>query len=106
MTNGCWPFRCACCVLLFSFTLAAQNDSTKSGGCARGGAVFGLDPLGRTLMIKDRTGYLTSIEFPADLPIWKLQMGEGGKVSSTPTRMKFEEILTNDLVCVEGQYRC
>jgi hypothetical protein len=101
MKNGLWN-NCAFYLLILAFGSYAQNEPNKSAGCAKGGAVFGIDPLGRTLMLKDRTGYLTSIELPSELPIWKLQMTEAGQVSSTPVRMKFEEILTNDLVCIEG----
>ncbi len=101
MKNGLWN-NCAFYLLILAFSSYAQNEPNKSAGCAKGGAVFGIDPLGRTLMLKDRTGYLTSIELPSELPIWKLQMTEAGQVSSTPVRMKFEEILTNDLVVHRG----
>src|SRR5688572_11446416 len=93
MKNGCW--------LLIPVSLCAQNE-LKPGGCIRSGAVFERDVPGNTLMLKDRTGYVGSVEIPREIAIWKLQVAEGGKVSSTPVRIKFEEISTNDLVCVEG----
>ncbi len=98
--------RLICAVLiafsLFVQNMPAQNTPAKPGGCAKGGAVFGIDQLGRALMLKDRTGYLSTTELPKDIPIWKLQLAEGGTVSSTPVQMKFEDVRTNDLVCIEG----
>ncbi|HYI96743.1 MAG TPA: hypothetical protein VEX68_24595 [Bryobacteraceae bacterium] len=92
MKNGCW--------LLIPLSLCAQNE-LKPGGCVNSGAVFERDVAGRTVMLKDRTGYVGSVELPPEIAIWKLQVVEGGKVSSTPVRIKFDEISANDLVCVE-----
>ena len=101
MKHGFRTLRHVSCVMLIPVSLCAQNE-LKPGGCVRSGAVFERDVAGNRLMLKDRTGFVGSVEIPREIAIWKLQVAEGGKVSSTPVRIKFEEISTNDLVCVEG----
>ena len=101
MKHGFRTLSHVSCVILIPVGLYAQNE-LKPGGCVRSGAVSSREVAGRTVMLKDRTGFLASIELPPEIAIWKLQMADGGRVSSTPVRIKFDEISTGDLVCVEG----
>jgi hypothetical protein len=97
-----WDVLGICCVVLMPLALHAQNEPSRPSGCAQGGAVFGRELIGHTLMLKDRTGYLTSVELPPQIAIWKVHMSGAGEASSTPIRATFDDIHTNDLVCIEG----
>jgi hypothetical protein len=82
----------ACCL---HTAISAQERS----GCAVVGIVFDIDLQRRSLMLKDKTGFIAKIDVPAQVEIAKLGVGDA---ASRPARIAFADIHQNDLVCIEG----
>jgi hypothetical protein len=76
-------------------TIAAQERS----GCAVVGIVFDIDLQRRSLMLKDKTGFIGKVDVPAQVEVSKLGVGDA---ASRPGRITFADIHQNDLVCIEG----
>jgi hypothetical protein len=72
---------------------APADDATR---CKLYGPIFGVDPLGGTLLIKDAGGYLKNVKLPS--AISKLPVTAGGSV----TTIRPSDLNTGDLVCVHG----
>jgi hypothetical protein len=71
----------------------------ERSGCAVVGIVFDIDVQRRSLMLKDKTGFIAKIDVPAQVQVAKISAGDA---ASKPGRITFEEIHQNDLVCIEG----
>lgn len=82
----------ACCLRT---PIAAQERS----GCAVVGIVFDLDLQRRSLMLKDKTGFIAKIDVPAQVEIAKLGVGDA---ASRPGPIALSDVHQNDLVCIEG----
>jgi hypothetical protein len=74
---------------------APADDATR---CKLYGPIFGVDPLGGTLLIKDAGGYLKNVKLPSASAISKLPVTAGGSV----TTISPSDLNTGDLVCVHG----
>jgi hypothetical protein len=61
------------------------------------GVVFDVDLGRRALMLKDKTGFITTIDLPAQVTIHKMAVG-----GASPGRIGLGDIHQRDLVCVEG----
>jgi hypothetical protein len=77
-------------------TLACAADTQP--GCSIAGAVFGMDPLGESVLLKDSGGYFRNVKVTASTTAVKLSLGTQG--SRTPIRVA--DLNTGDLVCVRG----
>jgi hypothetical protein len=75
--------------------ISAQEQS----GCSVVGIVFNIDLQRRSLMLKDKTGFIAKIDVPAQVEIAKLGVGDA---ASRPGRIAFADIHQDDLVCIEG----
>ena len=71
----------------------------ERSGCAVVGIVFDIDLQRRSLMLKDKTGFIGKVDVPAQVEVSKLGVGDG---ASRPGRITFADIHQNDLVCIEG----
>src|SRR3954447_16860583 len=74
---------------------APADDATR---CKLYGPIFGIDPLGGTLLIKDASGYLKNVKLPSGTTISKLPVTAGGSVMAISP----SDLNTGDLVCVHG----
>lgn len=81
-----------CCLLM---PVTAQERS----GCATVGIVFDIDVQRRSLMLKDKTGFIAKIDVPAQVKISKLGVGNA---ASRTGQITFADIHQNDMVCIEG----
>jgi hypothetical protein len=71
---------------------------TISASCTVFGPIFGVDPLGGTLLIKDAGGYLKNVRLPTGRNISKLPVTDGGQI----TKIGPSDLNSGDLVCVHG----
>ena len=71
----------------------------ERSGCAVVGIVFDIDLQRRSLMLKDKTGFIGKVDLPTQVEVSKLGVGDG---ASRPGRITFADIHQNDLVCIEG----
>jgi hypothetical protein len=74
---------------------APAGDATR---CKLYGPIFGVDPLGGTLLLKDAGGYLKNVKLPSTTAISKLPVTAGESV----TTIRPADLNTGDLVCVHG----
>jgi hypothetical protein len=81
---------------LIVFRASAQADDATP--CKLYGAIFGVDPIGGTLLIKNPDGYLKNVNLPAATAVSKLAVTAGGSV----TTIRPSDLNTGDLVCVQG----
>jgi hypothetical protein len=79
------------------WSLYAQVPANTPSGCAAVGVVFNVDLTRHALMVKDKTGFIATIDLPVQAAIHKMAVG-GAK----PGRIGLQDIHQGDLVCVEG----
>ena len=79
--------------------LQTPSSAQERSGCAVVGVVFNVDSQRRSLMLRDKTGFVATIDLPAQVEIAKLGVGDA---ASTPGRIALADIHENDLVCIEG----
>ena len=76
------------------WSLYAQVLPGTPSGCAAVGVVFDVDLTRRALMVKDKTGFIATIDLPAKVAIHKMAVGGG-----TPGRIDSRTFSKGDLVC-------
>src|SRR4051794_37086416 len=84
---------------LYGCCIQTQIWAQERSGCALVGIAFDINVQRRSLMLKDKTGFIAKIDVPAKVEVAKLGVGD---VDSRPGRITFEDIHQNDLVCIEG----
>lgn len=83
-------------LILAALPTLAEEAQTR---CQMVGAVFGTDPFGSTLLLKDSRGYIKTLNLPAGTKFLKIPVTAGG----TASPMTPGEINTGDLVCVQKE---
>ena len=78
------------------FAAAACTADTQAP-CSVVGAVFGIDPLAESLLLKDSGGYFKRVAITASTPTFKLSLGQDGRAP-----MRAGDLNSGDLVCVRG----
>jgi hypothetical protein len=81
-------------VLLAAVGCAADTQPA----CSMAGAVFGMDPLGESVLLKDSGGYFRNVKVTASTTAVKLSLGPEG----SRTAIRVADLTTGDLVCVRG----
>ena len=84
---------------LHSCCLHTPIWAQERSGCAVVGIVFDIDLQRRSLMLKDKTGFIGKVYVPAQVEVSKLGVRDG---ASRPGRITLADIHQNDLVCIEG----
>ena len=85
----------ATAVIVFSaFAFGSESSAT----CKVFGLIFGADPVGGTLLLKDEGGYLKTVRLPAGTVISKLPVTPGGQI----TKIGPTDLNTGDLLCAQG----
>jgi len=74
---------------------APADDTTR---CKLYGPIFGVDPLGGTLLIKDARGDMKNVKLPTETAISRLPITAGAIV----TTVRPSDLNAGDLVCVHG----
>ena len=77
--------------------LTAQHSADRPA-CSTGGAAFGIDLLGNSLLVKDPNGYIGSLRLAPATKLLRLSVRgmSGGEKTS---EIKLGEIQSGDLVC-------
>jgi hypothetical protein len=97
MPNCLWRLILVNC--FYSSCLQTPTWAQERSGCAVVGIVYDINVQHRSLMLKDKTGFIAKIDVPAQVDIDKLGVGAA---ASRPGRIAFGDIRQNDLVCIEG----
>jgi hypothetical protein len=90
-------FLLVCC--LGGCCLHTPISAQERSGCAIVGMVFDINLQRRSLMLKDKTGFIGKVDVPTQVEVSKLGVGDA---ASRPARITFADIHQNDLVCIEG----
>jgi hypothetical protein len=77
---------------------AFASGSESSATCKVFGLIFGVDPIGGTLLLKDEGGYLKTVRLPSGIIISKLPVTPGGQI----TKIGTTDLNTGDLLCAQG----
>src|SRR4051794_8036211 len=91
--------RSLVCSAMAAIVFAAfASGSESSATCKVFGMIFGVDPVGGTLLLKDEGGYLKSLPLPSGIVISKLPVTPGGQI----TKIGPTDLNTGDLLCAQG----
>jgi hypothetical protein len=81
---------------LIAFAGFASAD--QPAACKMAGAVFSIDPVGGTLLLKDATGHFNNVKISSGTAVSKLPVTAGGSI----TTIRPTDLHSGDLVCVQG----
>jgi len=94
-----WPscaFLCATLVAASAFPGTAQTIVQAEAECSQAGLIFGMNPLVRMFLLRDRTGHIVRINFTRETVFTKIST----ESSSSPTQVAPDQVLPGDLGCV------
>jgi hypothetical protein len=77
---------------------ASAQAADPTTACKLYGPIFGVDPIGGTLLLKDSGGYLHNVKLPSGAAISKLPVTPGGSVVMVGSA----DLNIGDLVCSHG----